>query len=98
MPEFFDIAADLKKGEVFLEKDVSGMEYAASIIHRLEHGKGVFTPDERNLIVNYGYKLDDYEKTKELADVLAYRIENEPANAALTVIYMAILINTAFIS
>ena len=86
MPEFFDIAADLKKGEVFLEKDVSGMEYAASIIHRLEHGKGVFTPDERNLIVNYGYKLDDYEKTKELAEVLAYRIENEPANAALTVI------------
>ncbi|WP_336534056.1 YodL domain-containing protein [Bacteroides acidifaciens] len=62
------------------------MEYAASIIHRLEHGKGVFSPDERNLIVNYGYKLDDYEKTKELADMLAYRIENEPANAALTVI------------
>ena len=86
LPEFFDIAADLKAGEVFLEKDVSGMEYAASIIHRLEHGKGVFSPDERNLIVNYGYKLDDYEKTKELADVLAYRIENEPANAALTVI------------
>ena len=86
LPEFFDIAADLKAGEVFLEKDISGMEYAASIIHRLEHGKGVFSPDERNLIVNYGYKLDDYEKTKELADVLAYRIENEPANAALTVI------------
>ena len=86
LPEFFDIAADLKAGEVFLEKDISGMEYAASIIHRLEHGKGVFSPDERNLIANYGYKLDDYEKTKELADVLAYRIENEPANAALTVI------------
>ena len=86
LPEFFDIAADLKAEEVFLEKDLSGMEYAASIIHRLEHGKGVFSPDERNLIVNYGYKLDDYEKTKELADMLAYRIENEPANAALTVI------------
>ena len=86
LPEFFDIAADLKAGEVFLEKDVSGMEYAASIIHRLEHGRSVFSPDERNLIVNYGYKLDDYEKTKELADMLAYRIENEPANAALTVI------------
>ncbi len=86
LPEFFDIAADLKAEEVFLEKDLSGMEYAASIIHRMEHGKGVFSPDERNLIVNYGYKLDDYEKTKELADMLAYRIENEPANAALTVI------------
>ena len=86
MPEFFDIAVDLKAEEVSLEKDLSGIEYAASIVHRMEHGKGVFSPDERNLIVNYGYKLDDYEKTKELADVLAYRIENEPANAALTVI------------
>ena len=86
MPEFFDIAVDLKAGEVSLEKDLSGIEYAASIVHRIEHGKGVFSPDERNLIVNYGYKLDDYEKTKELADMLAYRIENEPANAALTVI------------
>ena len=86
MPEFFDIAVDLKAEEVTLEEELSGMEYAASIIHRLEHGKGVFSPDERNLIVNYGYKLDDYEKTKELADMLAYRIENEPANAALTVI------------
>ena len=86
MPEFFDIAVDLKAEEVTLEEELSGMEYAASIIHRLEHGKGVFSPDERNLIVNYGYKLDDYEKTKELADMLAYRIENESANAALTVI------------
>lgn len=86
MPEFFDIAVDLKAEEVTLEEELSGMEYASSIIHRLEHGKGVFSPDERNLIVNYGYKLDDYEKTKELAEVLAYRIENEPANAALTVI------------
>ena len=86
LPEFFDIAVDLKEGAVFLEKDLSGMEYAASIIHRLEHGKTVFTPDERNLIVNYGYKLDDYEKTKELAETLAYRTRNEPVNASLTVI------------
>ena len=86
MPEFFDIAVDLKEGAAFLEKDLSGMEYAASIVHRLEHGRTVFTPDERNLIVNYGYKLDNYEKTKELAETLAYRIENEPVNASLTVI------------
>ncbi len=86
LPEFFDIAVDLKEGVAFLEKDLSGMEYAASIVHRLEHGRTVFTPDERNLIVNYGYKLDNYEKTKELAETLAYRIENEPVNASLTVI------------
>ena len=86
MPEFFDIAVDLKAEEVSFEKELSGIEYATSIVHRLEHGKSVFSPDERNLIVNYGYKLDDYGKTKELAEMLAYRIENEPANAALTVI------------
>ena len=86
MPEFFDIAVDLKAEEVSFEKELSGIEYAASIVHRLEHGKSVFSPDERNLIVNYGYKLDDYGKTKELAEMLAYRIENEPVNAALTVI------------
>ncbi len=86
LPEFFDIAVDLKEGVAFLEKDLSGMEYAASIVHRLEHGRTVFTPDERNLIVNYGYKLDNYEKTKELAETLAYRIENEPVNESLTVI------------
>ena len=72
LPEFFDIAVDLKEGAAFLEKDLSGMEYAASIVHRLEHGRTVFTPDERNLIVNYGFKLDSYEKTKELAEMLAY--------------------------
>ena len=86
LPEFFDIAVDLKEGAAFLEKDLSSMEYAASIVHRLEHGRTVFTPDERNLIVNYGYKLDNYEKTKELAETLAYRIENEPVNEPLTVI------------
>ncbi len=86
LPEFFDIAVDLKERAAFLEKDLSGMEYAASIVHRLEHGRTVFTPDERNLIVNYGYKLDNYEKTKELAETLAYRIENEPVNESLTVI------------
>ncbi len=86
LPEFFDIAVDLKEGAAFLEKDLSSMEYAASIVHRLEHGRAVFTPDERNLIVNYGYKLDNYEKTKELAETLAYRIENEPVNEPLTVI------------
>ena len=86
LPEFFDVAVDLKERAAFLEKDLSGMEYAASIVHRLEHGRTVFTPDERNLIVNYGYKLDNYEKTKELAETLAYRIENEPVNESLTVI------------
>lgn len=86
LPEFFDIVVDLKVGAAFLEKDLFGMEYAASITHRLEHGRTVFTPDERNLIVNYGYKLDNCGKTKELAETLAYQIENEPVNVPLTII------------
>lgn len=51
-----------------------------------EHGATVFTDDERNLIVNYNYKLVDMEKTRELAETLAYMIENQPVNEALTVI------------
>lgn len=41
----------------------------------MEHGATVFTDDERNLIVNYNYKLDDMEKTRELAEKLAYMIQ-----------------------
>ncbi len=64
MPEFFDIAVDLKAEEVTLEEELSGMGICS--IHHTPSGtwKGVFSPDERNLIVNYGYKLDDYEKTR----------------------------------
>lgn len=65
---------------------MSAIQQAENLINRMEHGATVFTDDERNLIVNYNYKLDDMEKTRELAEKLAYMIENQPVNEALTVI------------
>ena len=44
------------------------MQQAEHIINRLEHGQPVFSDDERNLIVNYAYKLGNVEKTRELAE------------------------------
>lgn len=44
------------------------MQQAEHIINRLEHGQPAFSDDERNLIVNYAFKLGDMEKTRELAE------------------------------
>ena len=48
--------------------ELSAMQQAERIIHRLEHGQTAFSDDERNLIVNYAFKLGDMEKTRELAE------------------------------
>lgn len=85
-PHFYDFEYDFDSGEVSTVTELSAMKQAENLIHRLEFGKGeLFRDDEKNLIVNYHYKLDDMEKTRELAETLAYRIENEPASKALTV-------------
>lgn len=47
------------------------MEKAEALIGALEANKTLFTPEERNLIVNYAYKTDDFDKTKALAQKLA---------------------------
>ena len=48
--------------------ELSAMQQAEHIIHRLEHGQTAFSDEERNLIVNYAFKLGDMEKTRELAE------------------------------
>lgn len=84
-PQFFDFAYDADTG-VSASTELSAIQQAENLINRMEHGATVFTDDERNLIVNYNYKLNDMEKTRELAEKLAYMIENQPVNEALTVI------------
>lgn len=73
-------------GEITAVTELSVMEQAENLINRLEFGATVYMDDERDLIVNYAYKLDDMDKTRELAERLAYQIENEPVNEPLTVI------------
>ena len=48
--------------------ELSAMQQAEHIIHRLEHGQTAFSDEERNLIGNYAFKLGDMEKTRELAE------------------------------
>ena len=52
----------------------------------MEAEKNIFTSEERNLIVNYAYKLDDMNKTRELAEKLAYREQYAQQDVALTII------------
>lgn len=62
------------------------MEQAEQLINQLEAEKNIFTSDERNLIVNYAYKLDDMNKTRELAEKLAYQLEYAQQDVGLTII------------
>lgn len=66
-------------------ENLSITQQAENLINHLEQDKTIFTNDERNLIVNYAYKLEDVEKTRELAENLAFVKENSPNNAALIV-------------
>ena len=67
MPDFWDYEYDFDAGLTDAE-ELSVMQQAEHIINRLEHGQPAFSDDERNLIVNYAYKLGDMEKTRELAE------------------------------
>ena len=67
MPDFWDYEYDFDAGLTDAE-ELSVMQQSEHIINRLEHGQPAFSDDERNLIVNYAYKLGDMEKTRELAE------------------------------
>lgn len=63
----------------YVSEKQNAMGQAEEIINRLESSKTVFNNDERNLIVNYAYKLNDIEKTRELAERIYYNHGNQEA-------------------
>lgn len=69
-----------------IDSNLSVMGQAEKLINQLEAEKTIFTSDERNLIVNYAYKLDDMNKTRELAEKLAYQLEYAQQDVGLTII------------
>ena len=69
-----------------IDTNLSVMGQAEQLINQLEAEKNIFTSEERNLIVNYAYKLDDMNKTRELAEKLAYREQYAQQDMALTII------------
>ena len=68
-PQFNDFEIDLDKKNVAAMHHLSPAKQAEGIINRLEFAKTAFSDDERNLIVNYAFKLNDMEKTRELAEL-----------------------------
>lgn len=62
------------------DMELTAAKQAENLINQLEGNATIFTNEERNLIVNYAYKFDDMEKTKELAEKIAYlQTEDEPS-------------------
>ena len=77
-----DEIVDVSKGrEKQAEENLSIMGRAEALIGDLEANKTLFTPEERNLIVNYAYKTDDFDKTKALAEKLALMEEYDENKA-----------------
>ena len=56
---------------------MTAMEYAEKLIADKERDKTVFDNSQRNLIVNFAYKLDDRATTEELANNLAAAVAAE---------------------
>ena len=86
MPQFNDLEIDLDKKEVVMISHLSPVKQAEGIINRLEFAKTAFSDDERNLIVNYAFKLNDMEKTRELAEHIYYGETEGNQGAALAAI------------
>ena len=81
--EIIDVKAKIAEQ---IDSNLSVMEQAEQLINQLEAEKTIFTSDERNLIVNYAYKLDDMNKTRDLAEKLAYQLEYAQQDVGLTII------------
>ena len=75
-----------KETEITADTELSNMQKAEKIINELESEKSVFSGAERNLIVNYAYKLGDMEKTRELAEHIFYEEKYGNQNVALAII------------
>lgn len=58
------------------QEELSAMQFAEQTINRLEQERTIFSNDQRNLIVNFAFKLDDREATEQLAENLADAIIN----------------------
>lgn len=66
---FYDVEYDPDTG-IHDVVDLPAMGYAAMLIERMEYNQTVFTNEERNLIVNYAFKLDDKNAVQELVSEL----------------------------
>lgn len=85
-PQFYDFELNLASKELTKSAELPAVQQAEYLINRMEHGATKFTDDERNLVINYAYKLDDMDNVRQLVETLAVQEENFPNLIAQTVI------------
>ena len=77
-PQFYDFDVNLTDWEVRSVSELPAMLQAEQLINRMEFHRSVYDSDERNLIMNHAYKLDDMEKTTSLAHSIAEQKDDLP--------------------
>lgn len=87
-------AADfLEKLEAAVEERsaerMTAMQYAEKLIADKEKGKTIFDDEQRNLIVNFAFKLDDQAATEELVNDLAAALAEDGKEEANRLMYEA---------
>ena len=70
-PQFFDFDIDMTEKELYIASELPATVQAEQLINRMEFHRSVYDTDERNLIMNHAYKLDDMYKTTSLAHSIA---------------------------
>ena len=70
-PQFYDFEVDMGKKEIHSASELPIMQQAEKLINLMEFHRSVYGIDERNLIMNHAFKLDDMGKTTSLAYSLA---------------------------
>ena len=76
--QFYDFDVDMSAWEVHTASELPAMMQAEQLINRMEFHRSVYDTDERNLIMNHAYKLDDMYKTTSLAHSLAEQKDDLP--------------------
>ncbi len=76
-PQFYDFDVDMSEWEVRTASELPATVQAEQLINRMEFHRSVYDSDERNLIMNHAYKLDDMYKTTSLAHSLAHSLAEQ---------------------
>lgn len=70
-PQFYDFDVDMANKEIHAASELPATVQAQQLINRMEFHRTVYDSDERSLIMNHAYKLDDMYATTSLAHSLA---------------------------
>ena len=77
-PQFYDFDVDMTEKEIHAASELPATVQAEQLINRMEFHRSVYDSDERNLIMNHAYKLDDMYKTTSLAHSIAEQKDDLP--------------------